>query len=113
MKTYIDNNATITFGELWIPKDPANIHYARFLEELEKEQAELVSLTPTWEEIRAKRDHLLKDSDWSVTSDATPKPSKEAWIAYRQALRDLPQNFSVPQEVIWPVIETNLTILDK
>ena len=57
---------------------------------------------PTWERIRSKRDALLKDSDWSVAGDATPKPSKEAWLTYRQALRDLPQSFSEPSEVVWP-----------
>jgi hypothetical protein len=59
-------------------------------------------IPPTWEQIRAKRDFLLKDSDWSVAGDATPKPSKEAWLTYRQALRDIPQNFEDPSEVIWP-----------
>ena len=57
---------------------------------------------PTWERIRSKRDALLKDSDWSVAGDATPKPSKEAWLTYRQALRDLPQSFETPEEVVWP-----------
>ena len=58
----------------------------------------------TWEQIRAKRDVLLKDSDWSAFPDANPKPSKEAWITYRQALRDLPQSFETPEEVIWPEV---------
>jgi hypothetical protein len=56
----------------------------------------------SWEEIRTKRDALLKDSDWSVAGDATPKPSKEDWLTYRQALRDLPQHFENPSEVVWP-----------
>jgi hypothetical protein len=60
------------------------------------------AIPPTWEQIRSQRDTLLKDSDWSVASDATPKPSKEAWLTYRQALRDLPQNFEDSSEVIWP-----------
>ena len=55
-----------------------------------------------WEQIRSKRDALLKDSDWSVAGDATPKPSKESWLTYRQALRDLPQSFETPEEVVWP-----------
>lgn len=59
-------------------------------------------IPPTWEEIKKKRDVLLKDSDWSVAADANPKPSKEAWLNYRQALRDVPQNFSDPSKVIWP-----------
>ena len=107
MKTYIDHNCTIHFEDLNIPKDSTNTQYARFLQELEKGEAELVPyippvIPPTWEQIRSQRDTLLKDSDWSVASDATPKPSKEAWLTYRQELRDLPQNFEDPSEVIWP-----------
>ena len=57
---------------------------------------------PTWEQIRSQRDVLLKDSDWSVASDANPKPSKEAWLTYRKALRDIPQAFSSPESVVFP-----------
>jgi hypothetical protein len=57
---------------------------------------------PTWDQIRSKRDGLLTASDWSVASDATPKPSKEAWLTYRQALRDIPTTFKTPEEVVWP-----------
>jgi hypothetical protein len=57
---------------------------------------------PTWEQIRSQRDALLKDSDWSAFPDATPKPSKEAWLTYRQALRDIPQTFSSPESVVFP-----------
>jgi hypothetical protein len=60
-------------------------------------------VSPTWDQIRSKRDALLKDSDWSVASDATPKPSKEAWVIYRQALRDIPQTCSEVITIIWPV----------
>ena len=59
-------------------------------------------IPPTWEQIRSQRDAFLKDSDWSVAGDATPKPSKESWLTYRQALRDLPQSFETPEEVVWP-----------
>ena len=105
MKTYIDHDSTINLKELWIPKDPANRHYSQFLQELEKGEAELVPYVPpapTWEQIRSQRDALLKDSDWSVALDANPKPSKEAWLTYRQALRDLPQTFSSPESVVFP-----------
>ena len=58
----------------------------------------------TWEQIRSKRDTLLKESDWSAFPDANPKPSKEAWLAYRQALRDIPTIFKTPEEVVWPKV---------
>jgi hypothetical protein len=53
-------------------------------------------------EMKNIRNNLLKESDWTAIPDANPKPSKEAWLIYRQALRDLPQNFEDPSEVIWP-----------
>lgn len=109
MKIYKENyqgNCIFNEQEGSIPKDPSNRHYAQFLEELKNGEAELIPYVPpapTWEEIRAKRDGLLKDSDWSVAGDATPKPSKEAWLAYRQTLRDLPTTFKTPEEVVWPI----------
>jgi len=60
------------------------------------------SVDDLWYFIKCQRNNILKESDWAVLPDANPKPSKEAWLTYRQALRDLPQNFSNPSEVIWP-----------
>ena len=58
---------------------------------------------PTWEQIKAQRDGLLKDSDWTTNSDAPfTAAQKKAWKEYRQALRDLPSTFSTPEEVVWP-----------
>ena len=59
---------------------------------------------PTWETIRQKRDELIKSSDWIFLPDANPKPSKEAWLEYRQALRDIPSKFKTPTKVKWPTI---------
>jgi hypothetical protein len=113
MKRYIKNENRNTLSLTnddnsitFIPIDPSNVGYQEILQELERGEAELVPYVPpapTWEQIRSQRDALLKDSDWSVAGDATPKPSKEAWLTYRQALRDLPQNFSEPSEVVWPI----------
>ena len=106
MKTYYDlNEYHIKLGKRIIPKKDDHWDYIQFLQELERGEAELVPYippAPTWEQIRAQRDALLKDSDWAAFPDATPKPSKEAWLTYRQALRDIPQTFSTPEEVVWP-----------
>jgi hypothetical protein len=110
MKIYIERDAMIIFGSMWIPKDPANKDYAQFLQELKEGKAKLVPYVPpapTWEQIRSQRDALLKDSDWSVAGDANPKPSKEVWLTYRQSLRDVPQNFSDPSQVAWPEKPSN------
>lgn len=66
------------------------------------------------QEIREKRTRLLQESDWTRLDDTSLTPAqKEAWAAYRQALRDLPQQveeisddvFFAPgqqQPIVWP-----------
>ena len=57
-----------------------------------------------WIEIRAKRDMLLKESDWTQLPDAVlPGTSTLTdWQTYRQQLRDIPQTYTDPATVIWP-----------
>lgn len=54
-----------------------------------------------WERLRNRRDQLLAACDWRVVADApwdvTP------WLAYRQALRDLPSATADPRLADWPV----------
>ena len=54
----------------------------------------------TADEIRDKRNQLLSASDWTQVADAPVDQS--AWAAYRQALRDVPQQVGFPSSVIWP-----------
>ncbi len=59
----------------------------------------------SWIEVRKERNEALEISDWRAVSDRT---MSQAWIDYRQALRDLPQtyesandaadNFPIPPE---------------
>jgi hypothetical protein len=51
-------------------------------------------------EARAQRDSLLRESDWTQVLDAPV--DKAAWAAYRQALRDIPQQEGFPATVVWP-----------
>ena len=59
--------------------------------------------TITWDDIRATRDYLLSKSDWHITY-ATEKgiAIPQNVLDYRQALRDIPQNFATPEEVVFP-----------
>jgi hypothetical protein len=56
----------------------------------------------TWDAIREKRDQIIRDTDWTMTPDASVDQAQ--WAAYRQILRDLPQTFAKtgPESVIWP-----------
>jgi hypothetical protein len=59
-----------------------------------------LNLENGWTNVRSKRDALLVQSDWTQLSDSSA--DKVAWASYRQALRDIPQNFSNPEDVTWP-----------
>ena len=54
-----------------------------------------------WPLVRAKRDNLLTKSDWTQLPDV-PSATKEAWAAYRQALRDITTQ-AVPFKIEWPM----------
>lgn len=51
--------------------------------------------------VREQRDALLAESDWTQVADAPV--DKSAWAAYRQALRDIPQQAGFPTQIDWPV----------
>ena len=53
-----------------------------------------------WAQVRAERDRLLTDCDWTQVADAPVDAA--AWADYRQQLRDLPQNYILPDDVEWP-----------
>jgi len=50
--------------------------------------------------VRAERDKLIDATDWTVLTDA--KTVKADWKAYRQALRDVPEQAGFPYAVEWP-----------
>lgn len=54
-------------------------------------------------EVRAKRNQLLTESDFSQASDFDAGVDKAAWATYRQALRDVPAQAGFPWSVEWPV----------
>lgn len=53
-----------------------------------------------WEAVRLERDRRLAACDWTQVADAPVDAA--AWGAYRQQLRDIPQTFDDPDQVVWP-----------
>lgn len=52
---------------------------------------------------RAQRDKLLADTDWTQVLDAPiDTETREAYRAYRQALRDIPEQDGFPETIVWP-----------
>ena len=52
-------------------------------------------------EIRAERQRRLEASDWTQLSDVPPETSKK-WQAYRQALRDVLDEYEKTKVLTWP-----------
>ena len=98
-------DSAMDLEEGWsIPFDPDNRHYQEYLDWVAEGNKPLpVEVTEvTWDTIRAKRDQLIRDSDWTMIPGATV--DQAAWSAYRQVLRDLPQTYAAtgPESVVWP-----------
>lgn len=52
---------------------------------------------------RMRRDFLLRQSDWTVLPDAPiSEQRRQAFLAYRQLLREIPQQSGFPDNIVWP-----------
>lgn len=57
----------------------------------------------TWIKMRAERDNRLNACDWTQLPDSPLNAQDKAtWSAYRQELRDLPENTLDPAAPVWP-----------
>jgi hypothetical protein len=65
----------------------------------DEERAEIESQTA--KAVRADRNKRLAESDWTQLIDAPVNVAQ--WSAYRQALRDVPEQAGFPFNVNWPV----------
>mgnify|MGYP006423589697 CR=1 FL=1 len=66
----------------------------------EASQIEAEEVTRAWDVLRAERTAKLVKTDWTQMQDAPV--DQAAWAAYRQALRDLPENTNDPRSPDWP-----------
>ena len=74
-----------------------------YLEWAKTNTADAADSVPTdWDKVRSKRDRLIKDSDWTMTTGATVDQAQ--WSAYREKLRDIPQTYKdkATSEIVWP-----------
>jgi hypothetical protein len=58
-----------------------------------------------WRPIIIRRNELLLQSDWTQLTDTVlTNDEKILWAEYRQNLRNIPQDFINPQDVIFPEV---------
>jgi len=68
-----------------------------------------LSLVPNvewyWTALRTERNRRLTETDWVALADAhLSQDKKDAWFAYRQELRDLPESVQNPMDSVpWPL----------
>lgn len=56
-----------------------------------------------WASIRTRRNQLISDSDVTQLADyPISDEEKTRWAEYRQALRDIPNVYDNPDDVVWP-----------
>jgi hypothetical protein len=73
-------------------------NYAKWLKFAKDKEYDVVG-----NEIRAERNHLLALCDWTQNADSPlDSDRKSAWVTYRQALRDVPEQQGFPYDVVWP-----------
>jgi|14_taG_2_1085336.scaffolds.fasta_scaffold41332_1 hypothetical protein len=74
------------------------------LEEIESAHAIYINETKPVIELRKKRGEILKETDKYAIPDwpHATEEVKQAWLDYRQALRDLPANTTDPENPVWP-----------
>lgn len=58
----------------------------------------------TAEEVNSTIDQMLKNTAWAVASDdsSITKGQRADWIAFRQALREIPLQVGFPTNIQWP-----------
>lgn len=74
------------------------VNYERWLQFAKGKECDVIG-----NEIRAERNRLLAESDWTQGADSPlSNEQKAAWATYRQALRDVPEQPGFPYDVVWP-----------
>jgi hypothetical protein len=83
---------------LSIPAVAGNRHYDQIVEQ-GLEVSPYAAPAQTWADVRVERDALLVATDHYGLSDVS---MSSEMIAYRQALRDVPQDNADPTNINWP-----------
>lgn len=87
-----------------VPVSPEHEDYGKtfqILHSLTNEDCLIINTQAKWQQIREYRNSELQKSDWTQGADV-PDVIKTPWSQYRTLLRNLPQDFENPDDVILP-----------
>jgi len=107
IKSWNPKPAWYRFGDTWESIQVPEGYEKPPKELFEAKLQELIDAQPL-KELRAERDIILSQTDKYATIDFPhgSESAKQAWLDYRQALRDLPANTTDPENPIWPEAPT-------
>jgi hypothetical protein len=93
-----------SFGDTWESIQLPEGYEKPPKEEFEAKLQELLDAQP-WKELREERNKRIAQTDYLAIPDYphATEEVKQAWLDYRQALRDLPANTTDPENPVWPV----------
>ena len=94
------SSRTHTFEPSFTPNEDGSVTIVFIAHELDRQLAEL--------NMRDARDSALTRCDWVITrafEEGNPVPAN--YLAYRNALRDLPSQPGFPYDYVWPVLSTD------
>ena len=102
-----EEDQSATLGELEVygsetltlDADRKVVVVVRSVEPMPQDQVDAITAAKA-REVRAERNKLLGDTDWTQVSDAPV--DQTAWATYRQSLRDITAQAGFPHSVVWP-----------
>lgn len=111
-KYWMEVKDGVSYNKVWSPDGTADVqeHWVELPEE-DTAQVGWVFDGTTWieptvsiDDLRVERDALLSSSDFTQLADSPlTDEQKNAWVTYRQQLRDLPGSYVPVTEPEWPI----------
>lgn len=97
-----DPNEQLSEGEAYLEGAFSDIEYQVVNGEAVTKQTATFDAENAAMQIRIKRNKLLTTCDWTQVNDV-PAATSQKWATYRQSLRDITEQQTFPENVVWPV----------
>lgn len=102
-ETKRETTQTFTTCEIRCKEETLEANLAIAKAEAYNSEVTVEDVPQTEEEVRAQRDKLLAETDWTQVADAPiDSATRSAMRIYRQALRDITEQEGFPTNVVWP-----------
>ena len=87
---------------VFVPANIGDLIEMGFTEQEAKDHCDAAIESCKWQEIRVRRNRLLRETDFAEYSRKLSDADKAKFLAYRDKLFDIPQDFNKADDVVWP-----------